>query len=300
MTDYIKALNTDGVNEYVDCGHIAIADNLSVVGWINCGSQSVDQVIFLNGANISSDLGWFVSINNIDARRLRFWVSSDGTATATTMKYYRSPGSDLPVSGQAQVAFTWATGVLKIFVNGAELVPTKVWDPAFTTIFGAVGNCNIGGRAGVTVMWGNQVCNVSIWDTGVLTPADIATLYNGGLNMDSADLVPAGAASLRNSWLWNRTLPLVPGVNDVPDNTGANPGTTQNMEAGDVVNSPWPGGPWAEVTRTFIHNRATRISDGARTTWASSNGADPAMAYHPDVVYPADYEDFVVIGGSYS
>ena len=119
----------------------------------------------------------------------------------------------------------------------------------------------------------------------------------GGGPLNPSELVSSSGADLVSNWLWDLSLPLVPGANDIPDHTGPNPGSTfGGIDAADVVDSPYPWLP-PVVARPFSYNRARKVADGARTAWVSpSPTVDSAMAYHPDALNPADYDDFVATG----
>ena len=287
---YYKAVNFNGSSGYADCGHIHIGDNLSVVAWVNCDSLATSRSMVLNGGNLAPDLSWYAGIHHNDPRRVRFYVSSDGTFTSGTTKYYVSPVASLPASGEAMVAFTWATGALKLYINGVEVVALKAWDPVFTTIFDPAGNLNLGGKAGTVLPWNDWICNVSLWSDTVLSAADVATFCSGGFNMDPRDLTTG--ATLEHSWIWDEelTYPLL------PDHVGGNPGILTGMDQSCIIDSPW----LVPITpRVYIHNRARRLSDGEVVGWRSINEADPTMSFHPDLLNPADYTDFVVIGRSW-
>ena len=298
MPKYYKALDLDGANEYVDCGNPAITDNLSVVAEINCDTLGATawRGIVTDGNDRTTDVAFWLMTNYGSDRNLRLYVSGDGTPDALACKYYRTPVDSLPLTGYASVGFSFygGTSTLLMYIDGVEVATLKSQDPNIATIHSPAGPLRIGGNPGYGGLWDGPITNVSIWDTAVLTPADFLTLHNGGLSMDPADLVPTGGAVLAHSYLWDTELPLVPGANDIPDNTGTNHGTTQNMEAADVVDSPFMV-PWTPAVRPYAYNRATKTADGSRTSWLSSPAPDPAMAYHPDIPDPADYEDFVVL-----
>jgi len=177
-----------------------------------------------------------------DVRKIRVGVTSDGV-WGDSETYWSTTNQVLPASGWAHVVFTFSSGsnAIKLYVNSVEIVAwTKSWR-ATTSIFAGTANLVLAGRYDHAYTWGGNICNASVWDTGVLTQADITTLYGSGSGLDPKGLSPSGAANLVSSWMWDLTLPLVPGANDIPDRVaGVNDGTTQNMAAEDVVDSPWP------------------------------------------------------------
>jgi hypothetical protein len=239
----IKALDLDGTDDFVLVGDHATLDitsNLSISAWVNCDSQTGNAAIVTKYNSSVGQRSFFLATNTLLPRKLRFAISDDGTSAAGHLLDWRTNNDVLPASGWAHVAFTFASGTPKLYVDAVEITSfNKVADPGITSIYSSSADVIIGSlNAGSAYFWTGEVCNVSIWDTGVLTQADVTALYNSGNNLDPADLTPSGTASLVSSWLWNSSLPLVPGANDVPDNTGSNDGTTQGtMTGGDVVDS---------------------------------------------------------------
>jgi hypothetical protein len=234
----IKALDLDGTDDQVDVPNHAslqITDDLSYSCWMECGSQAFGDIIAIKYSGTGNQRGWLLRTYAIAGgqRKLQILVSDDGTSAAAHFKNWFSTNDVLPASGWAHVVWTFASGTIEAYVNGTKVSAwTKAVDGAITSIHASTADLVMGSS------WQGEICNVSIWDTGVLTQADVTALYNSGNSLDPADLTPSGTASLVSSWLWNSSLPLVPGANDVPDNTGSNDGTTQGtMTGGDVVDS---------------------------------------------------------------
>lgn len=238
----IKALDFDGTNENVDFGNdssLQITDDLSVVIWVEAGAQGTND--YLCQKFFTNQMSWAMRTGSSDSTKLWVQVSTDGTTGATKSKAYESATGALS-SGWHQVGLTFGSSTLKVYVDGVDITATmtKHQDPAMSSLHNSTRNLEMCGFTGFSgTNWVGEACNLSIWDTGVLSATDWSTLYNGGNAMDPADLTPTGSAVLVSSWLWNTTLPLVPGASDVPDNTASNDGTTQNMEVGDVVDSPF-------------------------------------------------------------
>ena len=74
-----------------------------------------------------------------------------------------------------------------------------------------------------------NIDELTVWDTAVLSPSDIATLYKGGTPNDPSDLVTS--ANLVSHWkMGDGSTP--PTLND---EVGSNPGTMVNMDASNFV-----------------------------------------------------------------
>jgi len=242
MADYIKCIDMDGAAEYVnipDNATMKVTDNLSVVAWCECSSESFDEVIVARYASGGNNRSWEI-YSDPTANKLRVIVSDDGTY-AGHCKDYESTNEVL-TDGWHQVAFTFATGTMKVYVDGAELTGadlTKTQDTAIVAIAAKAVATRIGQNSdgAASGYWDGKICNVSMWSTVVLSDADIASLYNSGKAMDPADL--STSATLVSNWLWNIAITDP----TVPDNTGSNTGTYVNGEQADIVDSPFQNIP---------------------------------------------------------
>ena len=292
MTVYYQALDFDGANDYVDCGNDAslrITNNLSLSIWLECGSQGVSKYFFIQWA--TGERSFAITTSPSSNKKIIAYFSDDGTENAGHEGTYATPSDVLPASGWAHVVVTFASGTVTLHVNGAAKTITSI-GAAITSLHSSSAPVLWGGPNWANSGWLGEVCNVSIWDTGVLTQADVTALYNGGTPVAPDSITPTGTASLVSSWAWDSSLTYP----DVPDNEASNDGTMTNMTSGDIVDSPW-GTAWSMVTRPYVYNRAVKTFDGSTTPWVSpSPNADTLMTYHPDSPNAADYGDFVVTG----
>jgi len=243
MSTYYQAISLDGGTERIDVPDdptLDITDEFSIAAWVECGSQGTVDTIAMKWSG-TTQRSWFLRTASYGFRKLELAFTDNGTTTSGHWKNWATAGDVLPNSGWAHVVVTFAAGSIRMWVNGNENTGwSKAHDDPITTIYASTSDVQIGGQAGQTRTWNGDICNYSIWDTEVLSPSDAAALCNGGDNLDPNDLAPTGAASLVSSWIWNEELPLVPGANDIPDNTASNDGTTQGtITSGDVVDSPW-------------------------------------------------------------
>ncbi|MFH1947010.1 MAG: LamG domain-containing protein [Candidatus Magasanikbacteria bacterium] len=205
----IKALDFTSWDDIVNVGNdasLSITDKLSFVAWVECGNQSTrDHIASKYSAGQSAWL-WRTYTQTGGARKLELLVIDNGTGGAGHTKLWYTTDDVLPVSGWAQVAFTFDGGVIKMYVNGIEITDfTKTSDDAITTIFDSTADLYIGNFTD-TYSWVGDLTNVSIWDTAVLTQTDITNLYNSGNGLNPASISPTGGADLVSSWLWNTSL----------------------------------------------------------------------------------------------
>jgi len=300
MTIYYKALDLDGINDYVDCGDDAatrISNNLSVMTCIYVdGSQPKEKQILTKYNWMTEDYRtWSMCTGFSTNQRFRVLVFAASGAWADRKDYETK--DDVLTAGWHMVGFTFVSGVLKLIVDGVEQTVNKFSDYTVNTLYSGANSPVVMASRGTDGtpdgFLACRLCNTSIWDTAVLSEANFATLWGSGTPTDPADLTPAGGGSLVASWCWNTAITYP----TIPDNTGSSDGTMTNMTAGDIVDSPWAWLPSTAV-RPFLYNRATKTSDGSYTSWLSpSPNSDTLMTYHPDALDPADYTDFVVTGG---
>jgi hypothetical protein len=234
---FIKSLAFDGGNDYVnvpDDASLDITNNLSVVAWCECGSQSSGETIIAKYYASTNNRSWILYVGS-GSQKLRCIVSDDGTWHADHTKDYETIANVL-TSGWHQIGFTFASGTLKIYVDGTEITSlTKTLDAVgMTTIKSGSAACILGAHSGFgSSYWTGEICNCSVWSTTCLSPTDISNLYNSGNASDPGTL--STSATLVSSWLWNETLTY----DTIPDNTGSNTGTMANMASGDIVDSPF-------------------------------------------------------------
>ena len=239
---FYKCVNLDGSNEYVDCGNDAslrVLNNLSVNVWVNCGSQVTGDAIISKFYAGISERCWILYAGPSDAQTLRVIVSDDGSYGASNSKDWVTTNQVL-TAGWHMVSMTFATGTLKVYVDGVEIVAwTKTLDPAITSIF-AGPNASTGIKigaltSGTPAAWAGKICNASVWQTAVLSSTDITNLYNGGTPKAPENITPTGGASLLAAWLWETDTTYPTAV----DRIGSSDGTMTNMEAGDVQDTAW-------------------------------------------------------------
>lgn len=148
---------------------------LTVAGWAKAtlGAAGQQFTIAAEYDTGSSDRAWVLGITSNEG--LRALVTDDG---ASIKKDYRE-GSYTDGTWR-HFAFTFDSGALKLYVNGAEVSPTKSVDSAMTTIRESTTDFAIGAISGGGA-WNNagEADEVGVWSRA-LTASEIADLYNSG------------------------------------------------------------------------------------------------------------------------
>jgi len=212
----IKALDFDGTNDWVnlqDTSALRISDELSVFGFVYFGDSASDTIILSRYAPEILIRSWSMRVGFGATEKFRVRVHS--TDSDSPLKDYQTADA-ICTTGWHHVGFTFNSGTLKLYVDGSEITSlTKYADEAVNTIATTIGAQVQIGAIKPTEPDGfftGKICNVSIWDTEVLSDADITALYNSGDGLDPEDLTPSGSANLVSSWLWNTSLtyPTIP------------------------------------------------------------------------------------------
>lgn len=129
------AYSFDGVDDYINCGVFnptgASGTRLSVAAWVNAGAalpsngQMVSQYNTTAGAR-----AWQIGITGTN-RKLHVQITSDGTATS--FKRYEST-SDVFNDTWRHIGFSFNSGTLILYVDGAAVSYTAITDDSFTAI----------------------------------------------------------------------------------------------------------------------------------------------------------------------
>jgi len=176
----------DGVNDYISCGNgagLQITGDISVVAWVESGSQGADDnIVTKYQGGVSNNRAWLIGASANNANKIWVAISDDGTSSADHFKLYETTNEVL-TSGWQQVGFTFdaSESDLKIYVDGVEITAiTKTSDGGITSIYNSTENVVIGGYDHTgSLGWTGKIDEVGIWDD-VLTPAEVAQLYNNG------------------------------------------------------------------------------------------------------------------------
>lgn len=217
----------DGVDEYCnvsDDASLDITDNFSVTAWIYTGSNN--EAFASKWFTTGNQRSWFFGTDT--SGKLRGIVCSNGSST---IRDYRSTTS-VNDSAWHFVCMTFASGTYKLYVDGSEETVTKSSDGAVNSIFSGSANLHIGNIENAGFFeWTGYIDEVAIWDTTVLSGADISTLYNSGVPTDLSEY--AGSANLVSWWRMGEGATWGGANWTIPDEVGSNTATSANMEEAD-------------------------------------------------------------------
>ncbi len=270
------SLDFDGSNDTVLVANdatINIADNLTVSLWANVSTSGARTLASRYRTSPTNLRAWrMVS----DSGRLRVYLSPNGSLSSPNYKDYSTVATVFGTGTWTHVAFTFASGTLKLYVNGVEATGaalTKTVDGTVASLYAPVtaAATRVGGyennaTGGVTEVPSGRIDELSIWNTTVLTPAQITALYNSG--------VPTDLKGSTNLVLWWRMGEL-DSYATISDRVSTRHGTMTNMASNDFV-AGVPGATFYENEtkasaydvgtingrwRTFAGSTATMIAD---------------------------------------
>jgi hypothetical protein len=145
-----------------------ITGAISIAGWIYAVNRTLRQHIFGGYAPLSPYSGYGVCIGPISSK-YEWWSGSGGWKPSNTA---------IALNTWAHIAFTLnSTGTLNMYLNGSLDRTTTSSAPGLYNGQRALGARSDGTRCLVS---GTLVDEVCIWKDRVLTPTEIAILYNGG------------------------------------------------------------------------------------------------------------------------
>lgn len=230
-----KSTQFDGVDEYVEItgnpASLRITNNLSVSFWVKypspvAGGGLVSKFDTSGGGQRS----WILHSNNGagGTDKMLMLISDNGI---NIRKQYVSSVTVLDGSWH-QFAFTFATNVLKFYVDGAEDTSVnKQNDSVCNSLHDSTANIlmaayHISGSP--TGFSASTLDEVSVWNKE-LSSSEISEIYNSGLPADLS--THSASANLVSFWRMGDgdTFPTI------TDNQSSNDGTMTNMESGDFI-----------------------------------------------------------------
>jgi hypothetical protein len=214
-----KALDFDGVNDYVDCGTLDVTayTAISVAMYLSKETTSTQLPFSLRHTG-GDDIRIVTESNNVQV------VVDDGTAY--TLSHI------VPLSTMLFVVLTFDGSTLKGYVNGNEFGSmTASFD--FSTADGAL---RIGERVNGSLDFNGQIANTKVFTTA-LTAEQVADLYN-----NPEKVVPTGVADSALK-LW---LPMMEGAGTTAyDGSG-------NGNHGTINGATWQHGIGSPVAQTAV------------------------------------------------
>jgi len=221
------SLDFDGSDDVIavaDDAELDITDALTVSVWVKGGSQ--DNTV-ISKYNTSSRRSWRIAASGT---RARVNVSNTGGPyDSSNMKEWNT--SFTPFDGAwHHIAFTYQAGTpdgtLKVFVDGVEdTAITRTWDPNVPSLYSTTANVVIGGYYSENDPFVGRIDEVAIWNA-VLTPSEVARVYNGG---SPADLNALGGTIVGLYTALPPSKPAVTAVANTNDTVATARNATNNL-----------------------------------------------------------------------
>jgi len=227
--------NFGGTDEYIkvlDNASLDISDNFSFESIIKLSSAPAGPNLFIASKRpAGTPIAYQFYIENTTG----FFIVyvADG---ANDKQYIHQ--TNMADGAAHQLGMTFEAGVLKIFVDGADVTAgaSKPIDDAMTVISTNNDNVNIGSFGdGSGAFFVGKLGRVLFWDTEVLTAAEFAELWNSGTPTNPTS--NHGAYTSKDDFAMALLMESGDTIsaNGVLDSSGnGNHGSTQAMEAGDL------------------------------------------------------------------
>jgi len=173
-----KALDFDGTNDYVDCGHDASLDITSAI--------SVGMWVYHNAVDVlqmyaSKNEVFYFRVDATNKLTFRFYESGVGWATAHTTAL-----AQIEVSTWYYVTATYNGTDVKIYVNGVEVYTSDT--DSGKTINTNINDLYISSGFGASVNEVNgKMDDVRIYDTAI-TAYYVKLLYNNGAGTEDENV----------------------------------------------------------------------------------------------------------------
>jgi hypothetical protein len=214
------ALQLDGTDDYINCGHINLTGAFSLSFWTKYTTTSVVNVITQNNSG-EATFGMY----QLTDGKIRFWVTSSGSYNASN----EITANTATNNGNWNNIILINDGTnLKIYINGSL---DNSSSNGVSSPYNGTANFWIGGVEAGGSTFNGSISNVSVWNTA-LTSSQVSEIYNEGvpsnLNNHSAysNLVSWWQLGSNSSFNTNWT---------VLDEKGSNNGTSANMTEDDIV-----------------------------------------------------------------
>jgi len=230
---YVSELSTsfDGTTEFIRCGNdssLQIVDELSVFAWVKIASTSVANTVAAKYHAGISQRAWSIAILGSGQCRVR--MSSNSSSDTKSLTTTGAPTID--DNTWHFVGFTYSSGTLKIYVDGTSY-PYVGTDNPMTTIHNATTDLSIGALNNGGDRLSGLIDEVSIWNTNILTDAEVVALYNSGtpieIGIDQGDYTSSDDAV---SWWRMGEGSTSPTINDA---LSSNDGSMMNMDQSNFV-----------------------------------------------------------------
>jgi len=168
--------NTNNTNNFVrtdDADFEPGSGPFSIAMWMRTDTigQSVSPGLFTKHSNAAGQREWALLMKGNESGRLRFIVSSDGSAEID-----RESASLITANTWYFVAACWDGTDIKLSLNGAAFVTTAFAGP----VYAGTENIHIHHRAGASASFRGDIGPTAFWKGRALTLAEFQSIYNSG------------------------------------------------------------------------------------------------------------------------
>jgi len=196
------AATFNGTSSFMVINDTTLHSNiLSVSVWVKARTAGANTAV-IGQYDTAGERAWMIADRNGDGK---FGVYISNNGGNTSMKLYVSSFTMFD-SAWHHVAFTFNTGVLRLYVDGIEdTAPTKTMDDAITTIhhstayYPVIGAYGSGGNP--TGFLDGSVDEAAIWSR-TLTPIEIQQLYQRGASRLKFQVKSCSASDCSDNTAW--------------------------------------------------------------------------------------------------
>jgi hypothetical protein len=177
------AMVLDGTSDYAhatDDATLDITDNITVMCWVRGSDPTPDtnEWIFTKYKTTTDDRSWGIRSGSSSGALFQVYISDDGTFDAGHRKQYESSVTAIENGTWHHLAFTFASGSLKMYVDGVEDTSvTKTNDDAISSIYSGAASLVIGADGDFGTKWGTGYVDEFKVIAEVLTANEIKTYY---------------------------------------------------------------------------------------------------------------------------
>ena len=172
----------DGSNDYIgypDSANLYSGTAFSVMMWGKAASAANSKYILGQYYYATNNRSWAFFSDGVGGT-FNVVVTSDGSATLK--KTYSALSGTFLNGSWHSLGFTWDSGTLKLYQDGAEESVTKFSDDSFTSMFEPTSDVMIGSAGSIgadALHWGGNVDNVEL-HSRVLTLKDFQIYHQQG------------------------------------------------------------------------------------------------------------------------
>lgn len=220
-----------GTNEFATCGDVGTLNNASaftVSCWVYVATanKSGNQAIFSVGPTGNDQIRLFKG----SSQEIRMDIKNGGSGTILTT----TASNPITINSWNHVAFTFAAGTGKIYINGTLKATSTSFPSSTYTYDGATDDTFNMGRLRYlnTHYWNGFLDEFAIWNA-TLSDADITSIYNSGVPNDLSAAASYDTDRTGNLKQWWR---MEEGSGTTVDNSAST--DTANDASLDLTNSP--------------------------------------------------------------